>query len=132
MTRHFSRWARGEGLTPAGLTQAVREMKDGLVDADLGGGIVKKRVRLPGRGKSGGARVLLATNHTDRWIFVYGFLKSERSDVGPRELAALRELARDLLASTEEQLDGQEQARILIEIGPQATRPAEQNSPRRS
>jgi len=74
MTRFFQRWADDEGLGSAVLARAVREVEDGLSDGDLGGGIIKKRVRVLGRGKSGGARVLLATNHRDRWIFVYGFL----------------------------------------------------------
>jgi len=35
-------------------------MRRGLIDADLGGHLVKKRVPLPGRGKSGGARTIVA------------------------------------------------------------------------
>jgi hypothetical protein len=62
MTRFFRRWAGDEGLASTVLVQAVQEISDGLCDADLGGGIVKKRVRVPGRGKSGGARDLLALN----------------------------------------------------------------------
>jgi hypothetical protein len=117
MTRFFNRWADDEGLTSEVLVRAVREIEDGLSDGDLGGGIVKKRVRVPGRGKSGGARVLLATNRRDRWVFVYGFLKNQRANISHSELLALRELSRDLLALTEEQLDDRARAKILIEIG---------------
>ena len=131
MTRFFRRWADDEGLGPAVLALAVWEIEGGLVDGDLGGGIVKKRVRVPGRGKSGGARVLLATNHRDRWIFIYGFLKNQRANISHRELVALRELSRDLLALTEEQLNERARAKILIEIGPEATGTAEPYSPRR-
>ncbi len=60
------------------LCAAVEEMERGLIDADLGGGVVKKRVALPGRGKSGGARTLVATNKGNRWFFVFGFEKNER------------------------------------------------------
>jgi hypothetical protein len=67
-TRYFSRWMRKSGLTDSMLCQAVAEMVRGLIDADLGGGVVKKRVALPGCGKSGGARTLLATNRGDRWL----------------------------------------------------------------
>jgi len=74
-TRTFSRWQRKIGLQNKTLREAVEEMKNGLVDADLGGGVFKKRVALPGRGKSGGARTLIATNKADRWIFIYGFEK---------------------------------------------------------
>ena len=61
-TRHFSRWMRKTELTDSALCAAVSEMAAGLIDADLGGGAVKKRVALPGRGKSGSARTLVATN----------------------------------------------------------------------
>lgn len=130
MTRFFSRWADDEGLTSDVLVQAVRELEDGLSDGDLGGGIIKKRVRVPGRGKSGGARVLLATNRRDRWVFIYGFLKSQRANVSRPELVALRELSRDLLALTEEQLDDRTRTKILVEIGPQAAGAAEPYSSR--
>lgn len=70
-TRHFTRWLRKTELTDESLCKAVCEMERGLVDADLGGGVVKKRVAPPGRGKRGGARTLLATNRGDRWFFVY-------------------------------------------------------------
>ena len=56
-TRHFTRWMRKTTLTDAALCQAVREMANGLIDADMGGDVVKKRVALPGRGKSGGVRM---------------------------------------------------------------------------
>jgi hypothetical protein len=65
-TRHFSRWLSKSGLTDAVLCVAVSEMESGLIDADLGGGIVKKRVPLAGRGKRGGARTLVATNKGSR------------------------------------------------------------------
>ena len=74
-TRVFQRWQKKSGITDAALLVALAEMQAGLIDADLGGGVVKKRVALAGRGKSGGARTLLATNKGSRWIFVYGFEK---------------------------------------------------------
>ena len=71
-TRHFSRWAKKTGLNDSLLETAVLEIKGGLLGADLGGGIVKKRIALPGRGKRGSTRQLLATNLDDRWFFVFG------------------------------------------------------------
>ena len=65
-TRHFARWVRKTDLTDDALCKAISEMVAGLVDANLGGGVVKKRVALPGRGKSGGARTLVATNRKER------------------------------------------------------------------
>lgn len=68
MTRQFSRWMRKTELTESALCLAVTEMSDGLIDADMGGGVLKKRVAMPGRGKSGSARTLLATNRASRWF----------------------------------------------------------------
>jgi hypothetical protein len=42
-TRHFSRWMRKTELTDEALCSAVTEMAQGLIDADLGGGVVKLR-----------------------------------------------------------------------------------------
>ena len=103
-TRHFNRWMRKSGVSDGTLCQAVEEMARGLIDADLGGGLVKKRVGLPGRGKRGGARTLVATNKGNRWFFVFGFEKNERANIGDEELEALQEIAADLLARTARQL----------------------------
>ena len=104
-TRHFARWMRKTELTDAALCEAVGEMVDGLVDADLGGDVVKKRVALPGRGKRGGARTLVATRKASRWFFVFGFEKNEKANVSPTELEALQTLAGALLGLSGAELD---------------------------
>lgn len=80
-TRYFSRWMRKTALTDQALCAAVAEMIQGLIDAELGGGVVKKRVGLAGRGKRGGARTLVATNKGNRWFFLYGFEKNDRANI---------------------------------------------------
>jgi hypothetical protein len=75
-TRWFDRWARKEGLAASSLCAAVEEMRQSLVDADLGGGLVKKRIGRPGQGKSGGYRTLVATNKGNRWVFVLASLRT--------------------------------------------------------
>ena len=104
-TRHFSRWMRKTELTDGALCVAVAEMAHGLIDADLGGGVVKKRVGLTGRGKRGGARTLVATNRGDRWFFVYGFAKNDRANIADDELEVLQGIAEQLLVLTDLQLD---------------------------
>ena len=104
-TRYFARWMRKAELSDKALYSAVIEMTHGLIDADLGGGILKKRVGLSGRGKRGGARTLVATNKGNRWIFVYGFEKNDRANISDGELEALRDIAAELLARTVKQLD---------------------------
>jgi hypothetical protein len=79
-------------------------MRQGLIDAELDGGLVKKRVSLPGRGKSGWARTLIATNQQDRWFFVFGFEKNERENIDPVELKALKSYAPFLLGLSESEL----------------------------
>ena len=116
MTRHFSRWMRNTGLTEAALCKAVAEMEQGLIDAELGGGVVKKRVALPGRGKSGGAPTLVATNRGGRWFFVFGFEKNERDNISARELLALQAIAADLLKLAASDLDAQVGTGALQEI----------------
>lgn len=115
-TRHFSRWMRKTELTDRTLCVAVAEMIQGLIDADLGGGVVKKRVGLAGRGKRGGARTLVATNKGNRWFFVFGFEKNERANIPDDELEALQELATHLLTRTGRQLDEAIQDGALQEI----------------
>lgn len=103
-TRYFARWMRKTELSDEALCSAVVEMAQGLIDADLGGGMVKKRIGISGRGKRGGTRTLVATNKGKRWFFVYCFEKNDRANIADDELEALKELAKLLLARSGKQL----------------------------
>jgi len=94
-TRFFCRWMRKTTLTDELLCLAVQEMRKGLIDADLGAGVVKKRIAVPGRGKRGGARTLVATNKDTRWLFLFGFEKNVRANIRADEKEALQALAQD-------------------------------------
>ena len=115
-TRTFSRWMHKAGLTDAALSQAVSEMAQGLIDADLGGHVVKKRVALPGQGKRGGARTIVATKLLDRWFFLYGFGKNDRANIDKDELKMLQEVAKDFLAFDDAQLAIALTAGEIVEI----------------
>ena len=115
-TRWFDRWARKQGLTTPQLRAAVREMAAGLYEADLGGGLLKKRIARAGQGKSGGFRTLVATNKGNRWIFVFGFPKNERSNIDKDEAEALKKLAEHLLSLTPQALDKTQRAGELMEV----------------
>jgi hypothetical protein len=115
-TRWFNHWARKQGLSTPSLCAAVREMTAGLYEADLGGGLLKKRIARPGQGKSGGFRTLVATNKGNRWIFVYGFPKNERSNIDKDEQEALRKLAAHLLSLTAQALGKAQRAGELMEV----------------
>ena len=75
-------------------------MAAGLIDADLGGSVYKN-----GRGKRGGARIILGSNLGDRWFFLFGFEKNDRATIDARELAALQKIAGALLALDTAALD---------------------------
>ncbi|HEY1393150.1 MAG TPA: type II toxin-antitoxin system RelE/ParE family toxin [Methylibium sp.] len=115
-TRWFDRWARNQGLVASSLCTAVHEMTNGLFDADLGGGLFKKRIARPGQGKSGGYRTLVATNKGNRWVFMYGFPKNERSNIDKDEEEALKKLAAHLLSLTAQAVTKAKQAGELIEV----------------
>lgn len=114
--RTFDRWARKEGLNNLSLCNAVNEMAAGLYDADLGGGLFKKRIAKPGKGKSGGFRTLIATNNEDRWFFIFGFSKNERSNIDKDEEEALKMLSKQLLAYTHDELEQAKNSNALIEV----------------
>jgi hypothetical protein len=115
-TRWFNRWANKERLEDPSLCTAVQEILAGLYDADLGGGLVKKRVPRSGGGKRGGFRTLIATNKGDRWVFVYGFPKNDRSNIDPDEEKALKKVATSLLSLDDIALEKAKQNNELIEV----------------
>jgi hypothetical protein len=116
MTKWFPRWAAAEALTDAVLLAAVEEIGRGLIDADLGGHVIKKRIGVRGRGKSGSVRTLLAFQLDDKAFFIYGFSKSERSNVSQKELKALKLLASELPSYTNAGLARATKAGELIEV----------------
>jgi hypothetical protein len=91
-------------------------MSGGLYDAELGGGLFKKRIARPGQGKRGGYRTLIASNRGDKWFFVFGFPKNERSNIDKGEEEALKRLATELLSLNPEALEIAKQENELIEV----------------
>lgn len=75
-----------------------------MIDADLGGGLIKQRVARKGHGRSGGYRMIVAYRAKDRAVFLYAFAKNERENIGSDELAELRELGSNWLNSTPQKI----------------------------
>jgi hypothetical protein len=103
-TRWLVRYARRERIVDRSLVVAVERVERGLVDADLGGGIVKQRVARAGQGRSGGYRMLVAYRAGHRAVFLYGFAKGERENIGEDELLTLREIGAAWLAADERRI----------------------------
>ncbi len=112
----FNKWAGKEGLNDEVLRNAVTEMEQGLVDADLGGHVFKKRVAIAGRGKSGGARTLLAYKVGDKAFFIYGFAKNVRANIKDDELKGLKAYANVLFGYNDKALKKAIDAGLLIEV----------------
>jgi hypothetical protein len=105
MTKHFSKWANKQNILSEELSKALTEVKDGNFEANLGGHIFKKRIRFPGKGKSGSGRTIICYQREGRAIFIHGFAKNEKSNLTPKELNAFKELAKILLSLSQEALN---------------------------
>ena len=100
----FDRFANREGIAEVELCKAVRWAEKGLVDADLGGGVIKQRLARKGQGKSGGYRSIILFRRTKRAFFVYGFAKGDRASIQRDELQAFRKLASEMLVLDNKEL----------------------------
>lgn len=115
-TRGFARFATREGLPDGVLCRAVEAMERGLIDADLGGGVIKQRLPRLGQGKSGGYRAIVVFRRRERVVFVFGHAKNSRSGIDARELAAFRLLAKQVLAMSMDDVDRAVEAGALEEV----------------
>ena len=115
-TRWFARFARREDISDEALREAIERAERGLIDADLGGGLIKLRIARPGKGKSGGYRMIVAYRSHDRAVFVFGFAKSEQENVGPEDLKTAKDIASELLAASDDQLNAAVAAERILEI----------------
>lgn len=112
----FERFARKERIADASLREAVERAESGLVDADLGGGVIKQRVARTGQGKSGGYRTLILFRQGDRAIFTFGFAKSAQANITKADLALLRDAASEALEWGAGELDRLVASGTLVEI----------------
>jgi hypothetical protein len=112
----FTRFAAREGITDAELRDMVNQLEAGQADATLGGGVYKLRVARPGKGKSGGYRVIVYFRSGERTFYVYGFAKSTRANIRQKELKNYKKLAMINLNLTDEQLKMRIEGGQWIEI----------------
>ena len=101
----FDRFARKEGISDKSVAQSIERAERGLIDADLGGGVIKQRVARPGQGKSGGFRTVVLYRTTERAFFVYGFAKSDRDNLSKGEEVQFRMAASHVLGLSGDQLE---------------------------
>ncbi|MDP4970109.1 MAG: type II toxin-antitoxin system RelE/ParE family toxin [Burkholderiaceae bacterium] len=107
----FGRFARKERISFDSLWDAVERADKGLIDVDLGGGLIKQRIARPGSGKSSGYRSIVIYRKEKKAFFVYGFPKSDLGNIRDDEVEQFKKAAKSILALSEDQI------RKLIEIG---------------
>ena len=112
----FAKFARKERISDAALCEAVERAARGLIDADLGGGLIKQRVARSGEGKSGGYRTLILFRQAERAIFAFGFAKSDKENLTAGELAAFRNLSKIVLSLSQNEIELEVQTEKLLEV----------------
>lgn len=114
--KSFTRFARKAGLSDEVLRETVGNAERGLIDADLGGGVIKQRIARPGGGKSGGFRTIVLFRAGARAFFVHGFAKNEQDNIRDDELATFKMLAAQMLTYDDAAIAKAVEGGVLIEV----------------
>ncbi|MBV9975448.1 MAG: type II toxin-antitoxin system RelE/ParE family toxin [Hyphomicrobiales bacterium] len=115
-TKNFLKFARRKRLADQALGEAIERANRGLIDADLGGSVIKQRLAGPGHGKRGAFRGLVAFRRNERAVFLYGFGKNERENITAKELATLQDIAASWIQADTKLLKKSVEDGILIEV----------------
>ncbi len=104
-TKVFSKFAKKENISDIALMGAVERAETGLIDADLGGHIIKQRIKREGQGRSSGYRVLVAARLKKRYVFILGFAKNEKDNLSEDELETAKDIACSWLNADAKQIN---------------------------
>lgn len=115
-TKWFTRFAKRAGLDDEALENAIERAEKGIIDADLGGNVIKLRISRPGQGRSKGYRTIIAYKYRHRAIFLYGFAKNERDNVDVDELETLKEIATEWLKANDKKIISSLDEGLLYEV----------------
>ena len=103
-SKAFTRFAKRCGISDSDLMEAVSRAEAGLIDANLGGNVIKQRIAREGSGKSGGFRTIVLFRSGERAVFVHGFEKSAQANIDAKELKAFKQAARIVLGLNASQM----------------------------
>lgn len=112
----FARFARRQRISDKALCEAIERAERGLIDADLGGGVIKQRIARPNEGRSGGFRSLILFRVAQRAIFAFGFAKNQRDNISDDNLKALKLVAKTLLELDDERFQELVEKEELTEV----------------
>jgi hypothetical protein len=114
----FDKWARRKSvnLSHEVIREAADEIVRGLVDARLGGFLIKKRVGRKDEGKRGGFRTIIAYRAGDRIIFLHGFAKNEDDNISDKERKVLVKLGHIYMDYSPEDIKSLVDKQLLVEL----------------
>lgn len=116
MNSWFKRYAKRQNITNEMMQKAIENAEDGLIYAKYGGNVIKQRIARTGQGKSSGYRSVIIFKQGDKSFFVYGFAKKDRKNINQGEEAEFKELAKQLLALSDEEIDLRIKEGKLVEV----------------
>jgi len=112
----FEKWAKKQGMSNADLKKTITEIQKGLIDANLGGDVYKKRIGLHGKGKRSSHRTIILMKIQDKAIFAHGFAKGEKGNITKNELEGFKVMANAFLSLNDEQINILIDKQNLIEV----------------
>lgn len=104
VSKPFMRLAARQGLTDSRICLSIDEMNEGLIGSNLGSGLYKKRIAMPGRGKRGSWRVFLGFERGKKAFSLYVFPKSSRENIAVHEVRALKYLVKYYFAMNPDEI----------------------------
>ncbi|MGA8585778.1 MAG: type II toxin-antitoxin system RelE/ParE family toxin [Roseiarcus sp.] len=104
-SREFRRDAERDGVRDEDCEKAVRKAESGLIDAALGGGLIKQRIATGNRGAAKGSRAVIFYKRGELAVFLHVFPKSHKASLTKSELIEYLKIARSLEGLTEAKLN---------------------------
>ena len=114
----ITKFAKKHKISDSELIEAVERADKGVIDADLGGGVIKQRIARQGQGRSGGSRSLIFFRRGEQAFFMTAFAKNDRENITNKELAELKKAAAIILAMTETDIEQAKSNGTFTEIQP--------------
>ena len=114
--KFIAKFAEKQGIDDTDLREAVNRAENGLIDVDLGGGVIKQRIARQGQGKSGDYRSIILFKQSDKAFIVYALAKSNRANITREELAIFKQAADVYLNYSDEELAALQQQNTIQEI----------------
>ena len=118
VTRECVRLLKRAKISDDVLLNAIEDANRGLVDADIGSGVIKQRLPGPSSGKARGSRAILFFVRAERAVFLHVFSKNAKANLTPTETEAYRDFASVLRTMEKATLEALVETRGWRRIGP--------------